>query len=169
MKVDRIYIVGGSGAGKTFMATKLSQKLKIKHYDLDNIVFKKNEFERVSEKIRDKIIKNITNKAKWIIEGAYSKEWIIPIYKKADLVIIIDVHHLILKKRILFRVIKRKLGILKGKKETLKDFIELYNYVNSYKKECLTKHKKFVKQYKNKFIILRSNGEITKFLKEILK
>lgn len=33
----KIYIIGGPGSGKTFLANKLSNELNIPHFDLDDL------------------------------------------------------------------------------------------------------------------------------------
>ena len=35
----KIHIIGYSGSGKSYLADKLSQKYRIKHYDLDNLMW----------------------------------------------------------------------------------------------------------------------------------
>ena len=39
MKLKKIFILGRAGSGKTNLAYKLSKKLKIKVFELDDIVF----------------------------------------------------------------------------------------------------------------------------------
>lgn len=166
--MNRIYIIGISGSGKTYLASRLSKILKIKTYDLDEIVLKKNSFQKVSEKIRDSRVKSIIKRKKWIIEGAYSKDWVIPIYKKASFVIILNSHPLIIKKRILMRTLKRKLGFIKyHRKESFRDFIELLVYIDNYHKKSLPIHKSMVKEHKKQCKILKNRSEVNKFLEEI--
>lgn len=37
MKIKKIHIIGGSGSGKTYIADRISEKLDIKTYDLDEL------------------------------------------------------------------------------------------------------------------------------------
>ena len=79
--MTKIFISGGPGSGKTTYAKKLSAKMNIPHFDLDDIKWEKASFnsERPKEerlKLRDKIL---SENDSWIIEGVYFKDWIIPI------------------------------------------------------------------------------------------
>jgi len=42
LKYKRIHILGPSGCGKTYLADKLTKKLNIKSYDLDDLFLKKS-------------------------------------------------------------------------------------------------------------------------------
>jgi adenylate kinase family enzyme len=168
MKLNRLYIIGARGSGKTTLANRLSKILKIKTYDLDNLVMKKNSFEKVSEKLRDRLLKNLIAKNRWIIEGAYSRDWISPIYKRAELIIIISRHPWITKKRIIVRSLKRRFGFDKTRrKESINDFMALMSYQNRYPKEDLTKHFRLVKKHKKNFLVLKNMKQINKFVESI--
>ena len=39
---------------------------------------------------RDKKLKNILKKDKWIIEGVYWQTWILPAFRKAEIIIILN-------------------------------------------------------------------------------
>ncbi|QVK17659.1 AAA family ATPase [Mycoplasmatota bacterium] len=64
----RIWITGSSGSGKTTIANKLGNKLNIPVYHRDRITWKENWQER-SEKEQIEIIKEISEKDKWIFDG----------------------------------------------------------------------------------------------------
>jgi len=166
-KYDRIFITGVSSSGKTFLASRISKILDIKSYDLDNLVFKKNCYDRICEKLRDKKLKKIIKRKKWIIEGAYSRGWIESIIKKSNFIIIIDINSWLIKKRILMRTLKRKIGLVKGKKEKFSDFLELIKYAHDYPLKSLPKHREFIDKHKKEFIILKSKKQINKFLEEL--
>ena len=38
-KINRFYIIGPEGSGKSTLARIISKKLKIEHYDLDDLVW----------------------------------------------------------------------------------------------------------------------------------
>ena len=75
---NKIYILGTVGTGKTTLAEKLSEKLDIPNYDLDDIYwieFYTKERARSQRKLK---LRKILRKKKWIIEGVHSLKWVIP-------------------------------------------------------------------------------------------
>lgn len=66
--MQRIWITGQSGSGKTTVANKLGNKLNITVYHRDNITWKEGWQER-SEKEQIRLVKEISKKDKWIFEG----------------------------------------------------------------------------------------------------
>lgn len=68
----RIYIVGPTASGKTYLAKKLSEKLGVEPTSLDYVFYKhvkdKSRIE-VSEKEWRQKLGNILNRKTWIIEG----------------------------------------------------------------------------------------------------
>lgn len=167
MNYNRILIIGIAGSGKTYLANKISKILKIKEYDLDKIIFRKEDFTRVKDSTRNKRLNKILNNKKWLIGGSYTRNWIIPIIKKSDLIIFLNINHLRAKKRLLFRFIKRKIK-KRQRYESLKDFFVLLKYSNKQvSKRKMNFSKRLTKKYKKKIIILKNKKEINNFLKKI--
>lgn len=168
MEIKRVFILGTVGSGKTSLARELSKKLNIKHYDLDDIFWTKKFNKKRNEKQRDKLLKNIISKKKWIIEGVYT-DWIEEGIKKSDEIIILDIPFKSLFYRITKRTLKREKSKQKGKeryKENLRDFLGLIKAARIYKKgsEAYYKHKKMIDKHKVNFVILRSKKQINEFL-----
>ncbi len=109
----KIYIIGCSGTGKTYLAKKLSNKYNISHYDLDNIYWD-NSLQKYGIKTeiekRDKLLQDILEEDSWIIEGIYYK-WLEQSFKDADIIYVLDLQKYIYKFRIIKRFIKRKFKI----------------------------------------------------------
>ena len=133
----KIFISGGSGSGKTTYAKKLSKELKIPHFDLDDIkwINEKNCFncERPKEErfaLRDKILSENDN---WVIEGVYTKDWIIPILEQSDRIIILKPSTRVRQYRIFKRWVKKILGIEpKTHKENLVTLFKLLCWSKTY-------------------------------------
>jgi len=166
MKYNKILIVGAIGSGKTTLAKKLSKMLKIKRYELDDIAYKKRAtYEKQKPKVRDNKVKSILKKKKWIIEGFYSRYWTYPIYKKADMVMILNIKPSIAKKRVIIRFLKRK--FLSKRKTNLKRITSLFKYINEYPKKYLKMQKESAEENGKRPLILHNNKEIKKFLKSM--
>jgi len=68
--INKIAIIGGSGTGKTTLSKNLANKLNLPLYHIDGIHHLKN-WEIRDKYERDKIILEIVDKPKWIIDGTY--------------------------------------------------------------------------------------------------
>lgn len=111
--MNKIYIVGNVGSGKTTLALKLSKDLKIKNYELDSLVWDNNKIatRRTNEEILT-LFNKIISKDKWIIEDP-GRDIFKGGINKADLVILLDIPFYIIKIRLLKRWIKQVLRIEK--------------------------------------------------------
>jgi len=166
VKFNKIHVIGSVGSGKTTLARKLSTFMNIPHYELDNVVWKRNpdgDIRRTDEE-RDEYLSKIISKDKWIIEGAqYS--WVSPSFEQADLILLLDPVYLERKKRILKRFILQKLGLEKSNyKPTLDMLKKMFEWNKHfeiiYKPEIL----EILKLYKDKLIVLEDHNGIEKFL-----
>ena len=158
--------------GKSTIAKKISDKLNIPHYDLDNIFWTKFNKKR-SEKAREIKFKELCNKKKWIIEGAYST-WIEYGIKKADLIVLLKIPMISLLWRITKRSIKREKQKNLGEEryqQNFKDYIQLIKVTLKYYTRNdgrgYLKHKELIEKSKVNFIILKTNREINDFIKNI--
>lgn len=68
MKMNKVLIIGISGTGKTRLARKLSDFLKIPVTHYDEFAWGKN-WKEIDEKIVERKLGAVTKKDKWIIEG----------------------------------------------------------------------------------------------------
>lgn len=128
----KICIVGPSGAGKTTIANKLAQQLKISTHPFDEIYwnisgseFVKNSEEKISLGIKEIILQD-----SWIVEGAYDKR-LLPLLLESSLILKLEVPLYLRTRRLLQRYLK---SVATGKrpKETLKNTIELIRFSYSF-------------------------------------
>ena len=110
--VKRIAIVGGPGTGKTTLAQKLSEILKLPALHLDSVNFKRN-WEKIDDKTRDSIILEKAKEEYWIIDGNYVGT-LPKRLERADLVILLDYSTASIIKGVLERTIR---NLNKEKKE----------------------------------------------------
>lgn len=164
MKPRKIIITGDAGRGKSSLASKISEKLKIPDHSTDDYFYeikfskprdRKEALEKISE-----IYKNDS----WIVEGTTA--WLLnPGMELTDTIIYLRYKNIfsqwfILFKRGLFRKdkIKRTFALMKH--------VFYKRYGLGYKKGKMT-HIEFVEPYKDKLIILSSFKEIDEFLNNL--
>ena len=88
MNCNRISIIGGPGTGKTTLSNELSKLYNIPAIHIDGIHHLENWQVRDKNE-RDKMILDIVEKEKWIIDGTY-KDTLKKRLEKADLIIWLD-------------------------------------------------------------------------------
>ena len=167
--MEKVFITGTVGSGKTWLANKLSKELGIKHYDLDEIEWEKKYTKRADIKDKIKKINKILKTKKWIIEGIYDF-WTKKAVEKSDLVIWLKPKTQTLKLRLIKRFMKNK---FKRSSETFKDLKQLIISANNYNKhkeknKAYLGHKNLVENKKN-LIILENDSQKKKFLQKIKK
>ena len=162
----KIHIIGCSGTGKTYFAKALSKKYNIPHFDLDDIQWDNNSdgygVKMPTDK-RDELLKQILNKDEWIIEGVYYA-WVLESFEQADIIYVLDMPKYLYKSRIIIRFLKRKVGIEKGKKETLKSLYNLLKWTNKYQDKNLKEITRILKQYESKVVWISDSKEIDRII-----
>lgn len=74
----KIHIIGSVGSGKTTLAKKLSEKLNIPFYELDNVMWKRKKSGDVrrTDEERKEYLNSIIHYETWIIEGVHNGDWV---------------------------------------------------------------------------------------------
>src|SRR5437764_14111939 len=100
--MEKIAIIGSSGAGKTTLAKKIGSALKIKVFHLDRF-FWQRDWKRKTRDTRIDTLQNLALRDKrWIIEGTYLNSSKLHL-NAADTIIFLDIHPLLC----LWRIMKR--------------------------------------------------------------
>ena len=158
----KIHIIGCSGSGKTYLAKQLSEKLNIPRFDLDDIQWDNSTGGygvKIPPEKRDSLLCGILQNDNWIIEGVYYS-WVEKSFEDADKIYVLDVPKYLYKFRIVSRSIRRKLGIEKGKKETLKSVIDLLKWTDTFQNNNMPEIRKILDKYSDKVVWLKSKREI---------
>ena len=150
----KIHIIGGPGSGTSTLAEVLSQRYGIPHYDLDELQWdaaaesygKKREAAE-----RDDLLHQILKQDDWIMEGVYYV-WCAQCFADADAIFLLKVPRAVYRRRITRRFIRRKLGMEKGKKETLKDLRALLRWADKYQKENMIEIRNMLAPYADKLV-----------------
>ena len=163
----KIHIIGCSGSGKTYLAKALSEKYNIPHYDLDDIQWD-NTADCYGVKMpvekRTELLNIILENEDWIIEGVYYA-WVGDCFRDADKIYVLDISKRVYTYRIIKRVIKRKLGLEKGKKETLKSVYNLLKWTDTFQNKSMPEIRKILAEYPSKTVWLRNKRDVANILK----
>jgi adenylate kinase family enzyme len=120
----RIHILGSPGAGKSTLARKLAKDLRVPHIDLDDELYPIPMGEKTPIPKRAALVKKLSDKKGWVVEGIYSAPWAEELYKKADQIIFLDTPLLLSLLRITKRYFRH---VIKGdEKYGLLQFLRLF-------------------------------------------
>ncbi len=167
----KIRIFGCSGSGKSYLAERIQKDFKIKHYDLDEIYWDTQAYpyQRRNDIDREMMLNNITMQKDWCIEGAYTN-FAVETFSKADYIIIIQKSKARCKLKVVIRYLKKKIGLEKGLKESLKDVKDMFGLINRFENNTdfvlkyldennLSYH--IVKNYKDFKKVVKNNSDLT--------
>lgn len=161
---ERIYIIGGLGSGKTYLAKKLSESKHVTHHDLDKIVFLNSSFEERDPGERDSIFASRCNEEHWVIEGTYTERWVTPGLEKADVIIYLNIHPFIRFLRFIKRVWGQ--GILRQQNLFGRSLLVLDFKYKEYDRTSRG-YKKLLEHYRKKVIELGSEKEVNSYLRTL--
>ena len=164
----KIHIIGCSGSGKTYLAKALSEKYTIPHFDLDDIQWDNNADGygvKMPVEKHTEHLNNILENENWIIEGVYYA-WVEKCFEDADKIYVLDLPKRVYTYRIIKRTIKRKLGLEKGKKETLKSVCNLLKWTDTFQNKNMVEIKKILSAYPEKTIWLKNSKDVQKVINE---
>jgi adenylate kinase family enzyme len=157
----RIHIVGPAGSGKSYAATKLSEVLSIRRYDLDDIFWSHTDNSyniKADPAERDSALHQIVETSSWVIEGVYTS-WVTESLARADRIVVLEVGVWTCAYRILTRFINRRLGLSKSNKmETIKGLFSLLKWNRDYINDRLPQIRKAMDEYQGK-VIFAHNAE----------
>ncbi len=125
----RIRIIGPCGSGKSFISRKISERLGIPNYELDDVVFDRSEVnKRYPEEIRDIKLLHIVNQESWIIEGVHYK-WALDSFRLADFIFILSTPTMIRDYRVIKRFIRTRIGFEEWNyKQSFRNLIQMLAY-----------------------------------------
>ncbi len=175
-KINKIYIVGSAGSGKTTLAKYLSDTLAIEHVDLDLIRLPLTGIKRTFEE-RKPFVQEIANKKDWIAEGVYVA-WTKPLLESADQIIWMDTPLHKTLPRIFKRFIHQKITKTDryGFKSTLRMARALVRhhypdkrFLESIEDRDITKDKvqNALAPYKQKVIRIKNQNDLKEYLRDI--
>jgi uridine kinase len=163
-KQAKIHILGGAGSGKTTIAKRLSVRLSIPHYDLDDIYWNpaKEKYIKQPACLRDQQLAQAVEENAWIIEGVYWT-WTAIVFDASDIIIFLDVPLWLRQARVIKRYFRNKINNGWRNRQTLKCtytiLMENFDYERS--KIDIQKH---LLRHKQKVITCQCLKELEKLL-----
>jgi adenylate kinase family enzyme len=123
MALERIVIVGKSGAGKTTLATRLADRLNLTNVELDSINWQANWVNLPKHEMRERVDEALPVAGYWIADGNYIRSVRDIVWIRADTLIWLDyslwVALLRVLRRTIGRIVRRK-ELWNGNRETLR-------------------------------------------------
>ena len=164
----KYHIIGGAGSGKTVLAAKLSKKLNIKVYSLDEINWIKGGFaSKTTMQYKQNKIDKICLEDSYITEGIYY-DWVSKLYDDVDKIIVLKTSVYLQKFRTLRRFVKRKLKIEKSdRKENLSKILNLIKRNKEYNKNNMERVFKYIdEKNQSKIVLIKNKRQLKDFLKK---
>ena len=164
----KIRIIGCSGSGKTYLAKRLSDKYSIPNFDLDDIQWDNSQNSygvKMPIEKRNQILNNILQQSDWIIDGVYYA-WVQKSFEDADVIYVLDMPKRLYRYRIIKRFIKRKVGLEKGKKETLKSVCNLLKWTNTFQNTNMKEIVEILEPHKEKVVYIKKKEEIDRIIND---
>ncbi|WP_409252722.1 DNA topology modulation protein FlaR [Bacillus sp. SCS-153A] len=165
----KIHIIGSVGSGKSTLGKRLSAEMGIPVYELDNVVWQRNENGdiRNSPEVRDSKFHRIIDQPEWIIEGVHHT-WTTRGFQEADCIIFLDTPIMVRNWRIFKRFTVQKLGFKKGNyKQTWTMLKRTYKWNYQFEKTSKPEILKMLKPHQEKLKILENNTYTKEFTHEI--
>ena len=144
----RIHIIGSTGSGKTHIANLLSRRLSVPAFDLDELFWDKsspNYGVRTADDTRDNRLAEIVAGEAWIVEGVYHK-WVGPSFDRAEVIVALAPSVWVRDVRVIRRFIKRKLGLVPTKRESLRDLWQLLRWNHGYDHDNYPRAMAFIRE-----------------------
>ena len=162
----KIRIIGCSGSGKTYLAKRLSDKYSIPNFDLDDIQWDNSQNSygvKMPIEKRGQMLNDILQHSDWIIDGVYYA-WVQKSFEDADVIYVLDMPKWLYRFRIIKRFIRRRVGLEKGKKETLKSVYNLLKWTDTFQNTNMKEIVRILETYKEKVVFIKKKAEIDRIL-----
>jgi len=118
--MQRINVVGTSGSGKTTMAARLAQRLRVPHIEMDALFWGPDWTPVPEEVFRQRVVEALSGTA-WVIDGNYSRLRT-SVWERADTVIWLDYPLAVIMTQLMTRTLRRALKreeLWSGNRESL--------------------------------------------------
>lgn len=164
----KVHIIGCSGSGKSWLASRLAAQYALPHVDLDE-VFWDNAAPGYGVKrepdARDALLRQILQQQNWVIEGVYYA-WCQTSFAAADRIYLLDIPAYLCRLRVIRRFLLRKLGFLPGKRESVRSLIALLQWMDTFRQQNMPQIRRSLSAYADKVVILRNSRAVRRLLQQ---
>ncbi|MBD0292104.1 MAG: adenylate kinase [Jiangellaceae bacterium] len=170
--MQRVSVVGNSGAGKTRIAAELAARLVVPHLELDAVFHQPNWAPLSAEEFRRAAASAIAADS-WVIDGNYSAVRDL-VWQRSDTVVWLDLSRTIVMRQLLARTLRRmatRTELWNGNRESLRNLLDKDESIIAW---AWNNQAKYREQYAGaaadpafrhlSFVRLTSRAEIRRFL-----
>ena len=160
--VRRIHIIGSTGSGKSYIANVLSRRLNLPVFDLDDLFWNRSASTygvRTAGDMRDRKLAQIAASDAWIIEGVYH-QWVGPSFDRAELILMLVPSVWVHDVRVVRRFIKRKLGLVPSKRESMRELWQLLRWNHGYDRDNYPRAMAFIRERNRAAVKCRSLRDV---------
>lgn len=159
----KIAVLGYAGSGKTYLSDYISEKKNIPVLHLDEIKWNK-EWKPIDDSVVLPQVSEFMANDSWIIDGYYKYLLYDERLEKADLIVLL----LLPRFTCLYRVVRRaKFRRQEGYKNDLNLWFLNFTLFGCRNKERQQTYSEIAEKYKDKTVMLKSQRQIDKFIKNI--
>lgn len=172
--MQRVWVVGSSGAGKTTLARRLAEALGCEHVELDAIHHQPGWVEMERDAFR-RVVTERLRQDRWVVDGNYSKVADI-VEGRADTVVWLDLPRPQVIRRLILRTLKRgafRTELWNGNRESLFNLVR-WDPERSVVRWAWTRWEEYQERYEGveatfagRFERLRSDEEVIAFVNDV--
>ena len=170
----KISIIGYSGSGKSTLASKLGVFYDVPVLYLDKVQFLPDWVDRDEEEAKN-IIKDFLNNNQdgWVIDGNYTKRYLEERLSQSDKIIFLNFNRFIcfyraLKRRIIYRG-KNRESMTVGCDEKFDYGFMKWILIDGRTKQRKQSYENIKNTYKEKFIEIKNQKQLDKYINSIIK
>ena len=171
--MQRVAIVGSSGSGKTWLASRLAAKLGVAHVELDAIHHGPGWVAATAEVMSHELDSCCAADGSWVADGNYESKGGGLVRERADTVIWLDLHRRSVMVQLIARTARRALSretLWNGNRESLRDVLSL-DPERSVIMLSWTRHAQIRERYReqadSRWVRLTTRADIDRFLDSV--
>ncbi len=105
--MDRVSVIGGSGSGKTTVASRIAEIIGAPHLELDSVFHQPDWAPLPDDQFRTRV-DEFTGQARWVVDGNYTSHGVADIvWPRADTIVWLDLPRSTVMRRVVKRTIRR--------------------------------------------------------------